>query len=121
MKSPHETFLRLSRTLSAAAGTWQAFTLALVAVIAWVITGFFVGFADQIYQLSINTGTTIVTFLMLFLLQGSQNRDMVSIHIKLDELVLNNQNARNALLAIEDADEATLKAIRDSLRQQASS
>jgi low affinity Fe/Cu permease len=111
-------FVRVSRWLSTAAGTWQAFTLALGSVLIWFICGFWAGFTDPLFQLSINTGTTIVTFLMLFLLQGSQNRDTAAIHVKLDELIRATAAARNSLLAAErfsDEELAQLKALFTSL------
>jgi low affinity Fe/Cu permease len=95
-------FSQTARALSSAAGTWQAFSLALSAVLIWVVAGFFVGFDNQLYQLTINTGTTIITFLMVFLLQAAQNHDAAAVQLKLAELIRANEQARNQLISVED-------------------
>ena len=88
-----------------------AFIVALVVVGVWLLSGPFFHYSDT-WQLVINTGTTIVTFLMVFLIQNTQNRDSHALHLKLDELILANDRARNRLLALEDLSDremATLK------------
>ena len=78
---------------------------------SWGVTGPVFGYSDT-WQLIINTGTTIVTFLMVFLMQNTQNRDTVSIQLKLDELIRANENARNAMLSLEDLTEEQLKRVK---------
>ena len=108
-------FSHLARRLSIAFGTWQAFFIACFSVLAWFIAGFFIGFGNQEYNFFINTGTTIVTFLMVFLLQATQNRETLATHIKLDALIKANADVHNKLLAIEDATEEELKEARDEI------
>jgi low affinity Fe/Cu permease len=96
------------------------FLAALVVVLAWAATGPRFGFSDT-WQLVINTGTTIVTFLMVFLIQNTQNRDVHALHLKLDELIRANRHARNGLLGLEqmcDADLATLQCEFEALRNE---
>ena len=84
---------------------------AVVLIIAWAVTGPFFHYSDT-WQLIINTSTTIVTFLMVFLLQNTQNRDTAAIQLKFDELIRANQNARNMMLCLEDLSEAELKKVK---------
>lgn len=88
------------------------FGLAVGVVVAWVVSGPLFGFSDT-WQLVINTGTTIVTFLMVFLIQNSQNRDSAAVQIKLDELIRAVRRADNTLLDMEELDEDTLERFRD--------
>ncbi|MGO1003116.1 low affinity iron permease family protein [Lysobacter sp. CA196] len=87
------------------------FGLAIGVVLAWVVAGPLFGFSDT-WQLVINTGTTIITFLMVFLIQNSQNRDAAAVQIKLDELIRATQAAEDALLDLEELDEDTLEKFR---------
>jgi low affinity Fe/Cu permease len=87
------------------------FALAVVVIVVWAITGPIFGFSDT-WQLVINTGTTIVTFLMVFLIQNTQNRDTEALQVKLDELIRSLEGAHNALLDLEDLDDEQLDAIR---------
>src|SRR4051812_34826348 len=103
-----EWFRKFASTVSNAAGTWQAFIAAAMMIIIWFSAGFFVGFTGTFYQLLINTGTTIITFLMVFLIQNTQNRDARVIHLKLDELIRVMEKARNHLVDLEDLSEDEL-------------
>jgi low affinity Fe/Cu permease len=82
------------------------------AIAVWAITGPIFGFSDT-WQLTVNTGTTIVTFLMVFLIQNTQSRDTEAIQVKLDELIRATQGAHNVLLDVEDLDEKKLAALRE--------
>lgn len=90
------------------AGSPVAFCLAVLTVIAWIVTGPIFHYSDG-WQLVINTGTTIVTFLMVFLIQQSQNKDSVALHMKLNELLSSHRSADNNLIGIEDASEEELR------------
>jgi low affinity Fe/Cu permease len=90
------------------AGSPVAFGLAVLTVVAWVLTGPIFHYSDG-WQLVINTGTTIVTFLMVFLIQQSQNKDSVALHLKLNELLSSHRAASNRLIGIEDASEEELR------------
>jgi low affinity Fe/Cu permease len=87
------------------------FALALVVVLAWAITGPIFGFSDT-WQLVINTGTTIVTFLMVFLIHATQNRDAEAVQLKLDEIIRTQKGAHNMFLGLEELDEEELLEIR---------
>jgi low affinity Fe/Cu permease len=104
-------FTRFAKWTSRAVGRPGAFALATAVLILWAISGPFFGFSDT-WQLIINTGTTIVTFLMVFLIQNTQNRDAEAIHVKLDELIRADKTAHNALLDLEDLEEEELDRIR---------
>src|ERR1700694_4803883 len=88
-------------------GSW-AFGVALATIVVWGVTGPFFGFSDT-WQLVINTGTTIITFLMVFLIQRSQNKDSHAVHLKLNELVAALQGASNRLINVEDLTEAEIR------------
>ena len=105
-------FTRVANAGSRFAGSPPSFMLALLAVVAWVVTGPLFGFSDT-WQLVINTGTTIVTFLMVFLIQNSQNRDSRALQIKLDELIRATRGAHNALLDLEELEESELDEFRE--------
>ncbi|WP_404989494.1 low affinity iron permease family protein [Caballeronia sp. LZ003] len=90
------------------AGSPLAFGLAVVSVIAWLVSGPVFHFSEN-WQLVINTGTTIVTFLMVFLIQQSANKDSVAVHLKLNELLASHRSANNQLIGIEDASEDELR------------
>lgn len=104
-------FNRLAKWTARAASKPIAFALAIGIVIAWVATGPIFGFSDT-WQLVINTGTTIITFLMVFLLQNTQYRDSEAIQIKLDELIRAIEGAHNALLELEELDQKDLDRIK---------
>ncbi len=103
--SLHNLFRRFAKATSHAIGSPFAFVLAFAIVVAWAITGPFFDFSET-WQLVINTGTTIITFLVVFMIQNTQNRDSRAVHLKLDELIRVMKEARNELVDVEDkADE----------------
>src|SRR5689334_1014240 len=102
---------RLSYSATKATGTSLAFMLALAAVIVWLATGPIFHYSDT-WQLVINTGTTIVTFLMVFLIQRAQNKDALAIHLKLNEIVAALEGASNRLIDVEDLSEPEIDALR---------
>jgi len=101
-------FDRFAGAATRHAGSATAFVLALGLVIVWAVTGPIFDFSET-WQLVINTGTTIVTFLMVFLIQQSANKDAVAVHLKLNELLASHRAASNRLVAIEDLDEEEMK------------
>ena len=111
-------FTRFAKGTAHATGRPVAFMVAFVVIVLWAITGPLFGFSDT-WQLVINTSTTIVTFLMVFLIQNTQNRDSEAIQIKLDELIRSMQGAHNALLDLEELEEEDLDRIRNDYGQLA--
>jgi low affinity Fe/Cu permease len=96
-----DLFRKFSHRISITVGSPLAFILAVAIIIVWIISGPLFGFSDT-WQLVINTGTTIITFLMVFLIQNTQNRDARAMHLKLDELIRAMSGARNSLVDLED-------------------
>jgi low affinity Fe/Cu permease len=109
-KAAADWFGKLAAGASALVGSRWAFLLALVTILVWGITGPIYKYSDT-WQLVINTGTTIVTFLMVFLIQNTQNRDAKAIHLKLDELICAIDAAKNQMIDIEDLPDSELAAI----------
>jgi low affinity Fe/Cu permease len=107
---------RLSYQATKATGTSLAFVLALGTVLVWLVTGPLFGFSDT-WQLVINTGTTIITFLMVFLIQRAQNKDALAIHLKLNEIVAAMEGASNRLIDVEDLSEAEIIALQNYYRK----
>jgi low affinity Fe/Cu permease len=102
---------RFSYEATRATGTSLAFITAAAVIVIWAVTGPIFHFSDT-WQLVINTGTTIVTFLMVFLIQRAQNKDALAIHLKLNEIVAALEGASNRLIDVEDLDEAEINALR---------
>ena len=111
-------FTRVATGISVAAGQPLTFLLAISVIVVWAVTGPVFGFSDT-WQLIINTGTTIVTFLMVFLIQNTQNRDAAAMQAKLDELVYANRNARNRFIGIEHLTDTELGEILREVEMRA--
>ena len=111
-------FSEFSRAVSQWSGNTSAFLLATAVVLIWMMTGPLFNYSDT-WQLVINTGTTIVTFLMVFLIQNTQNRDTLAIQLKLSELVLAMKGAENKFAAIEDLTDDELQELHDECRNRA--
>jgi len=106
-------FHRMAQWTAEQAGHPTTFVLAVAAIVVWGITGPLFGYSDT-WQLVINTGTTIVTFLMVFLIQNTQNRDTQALQLKIDELIRANEGARNRLLRLEEMSEAEVEKVKDA-------
>jgi low affinity Fe/Cu permease len=106
-----ELLEKFSHQATIATGTSAAFVLAVLVIVIWVITGPIFHYSDT-WQLVINTGTTIVTFLMVFLIQRAQNKDALAIHLKLNEIVAAMEGASNRLIDVEDLSEPEIDALR---------
>lgn len=111
-------FDHFARLASRLAGRPLAFNIALIVILSWVITGPLFGFSDT-WQLIINTATTIVTFLMVFLIQHTQNRDTEALQVKLDELIRSIDGANNSLLDLEELEERELGMLRQQYTELA--
>lgn len=114
MPASHLTlFTRFAKATARATGRPLAFSLMTLLVIAWAVSGPYFQYSDT-WQLTINTGTTIITFLMVFLIQATQNRDAEAIQIKLDEIIRALEGAHNAMLDLEELEEGDLLRLRAS-------
>lgn len=105
-------FEKASSVATRWAGSPWSFIVAFMIIIIWIMTGPIFNFSDT-WQLVINTGTTIITFLMVFLIQQSQNKDVIALHLKLNELIAANKNTSNRLIDAEDMSDAELRALKD--------
>jgi len=115
---PRSAFSRFAKSTARATGRPITFGLAAVVIVVWAVTGPLFGFSDT-WQLVINTGTTVVTFLMVFLIQSTQNRDAEAVQVKLDEIIRAIGNAKNELLDLEELEEEDLDEIRQTYREMA--
>jgi low affinity Fe/Cu permease len=113
-----ERFAALANKAATLAGNYVTFLLALGIVLLWAIAGPIFGFSET-WQLVINTGTTIVTFLMVFLIQNTQNRDSMALHLKIDELIRVLEKADNALIEAEDDTDKELRELKEKYRKLA--
>lgn len=111
----NERFHHFATRIAEGSGSPGAFMLAFGAIAAWIVTGPLFGFSDS-WQLVINTTTTIVTFLMVFLIQNTQNRDAKAIHLKLDELLRGVEGARTSLVDLEEDSDEDLETLRQEFR-----
>lgn len=115
-QSFNETFRTVAHAASRAVGSPSAFFLALMILAVWGISGPLFHFSDT-WQLVINTGTTIITFLMVFLIQNTQNRDAKATHLKLDELIHSTKSARNAVIDLEDLTDEDLDRLEQEFKK----
>src|SRR5437773_11349154 len=111
----NELFRKFAHTVSAIVGTSWVFITAVMVVVVWALTGSMFHYSDT-WQLVINTGTTIITFLMVFLIQNTQNRDAKAIHLKLDELIKGVRGARTKLVDLEDLSDEELKELDEEFK-----
>ena len=111
----NEFFRKFSSVTSDVVGSSWAFILAVVVIIVWAASGPAFNYSDT-WQLVINTGTTIITFLMVFLIQNTQNRDAKALHLKLDELLRANQNARTSMANLENLPDEELKRLQEEFQ-----
>ncbi|MEP6807266.1 MAG: low affinity iron permease family protein [Chloroflexota bacterium] len=118
-QSSHDRFNRLADRANAALGSLQALVLSILVVLVWALTGPVFGFSDT-WQLVINTGTTVVTFWMVFVIQNSQNRNARAIHLKLDEIIRATETARNEFIVTQEKTEEELAEREAELRREAS-
>jgi low affinity Fe/Cu permease len=113
-----DLFSHFAQAAALATGHPAAFLAAAVVVVMWLVTGPIFGYSDT-WQLVINTGTTIVTFLMVFLIQNTQNRDIMTVQLKLSELVLAMKGAEDEFATLEDLSDEELQALHDRCRARA--
>lgn len=111
-------FEKFSTQVTHASGSTRAFLIAFLVIVVWLITGPIFNYSNT-WQLIINTGTTIVTFLMVFLIQRSQNKDSIAVHLKLNELIVAQKLASNRLVAIEEISEDDLQVLKKFYKQLA--
>lgn len=104
-------FDRLANHVTSISGKPLTFVIALLVIIVWALTGPVFHFSDT-WQLVVNTGTTVITFLMVFIIQQTQNKDTIAVHLKLNELIACNENASNRLIDIEDLTEEELQIVK---------
>ena len=112
----NEFFRKFASVTSDVVGSSWAFILAVLIIVVWAVTGPAFGYSDT-WQLVINTGTTIITFLMVFLIQNTQNRDAKAIHLKLDELLRASEGARTSMANLENMPDEELKRLQQEFRR----
>jgi low affinity Fe/Cu permease len=112
-------FDRFARWAEHQLGRSATFALAIASIVLWGVSGPFFGWSDT-WQLVINTGTTIVTFLMVFVIQNTQNRDTQALHLKLDELIRVSTTARNSLMGLEEKSESEVEKVKSAFVELAS-
>jgi low affinity Fe/Cu permease len=112
----NEVFRKIALKASHAMGSSKAFVFAFLVVIFWALVGPYYGYSDT-WQLVINTGTTILTFLMVFLVQNTQNRDAKAMQLKLDELIRSGRTSRNQLLDLEDLSDAEMEILHEQFQK----
>ena len=117
--SKSKGFTRFASIIAHYAGQPFVFSLAGLFIVLWALSGPFMDFSER-WQLIVNTGTTIITFLMVFIIQNTQNRDSVAVQVKLDELIRANRNAHNSLLDLEELSEEELEEFRQRYEKLAS-
>ena len=115
-RSLHHDFQHFATRASVCVGTKWAFAIALLIILGWAGTGPYFGYSDT-WQLVVNTATTIITFLMVFLIQNTQNRDAKAVHLKLDELIRAIHGARNHLVDLEKLSDEELKKLEEQFTQ----
>jgi low affinity Fe/Cu permease len=111
----NDFFSRLANLTARQAGRASTFVVSILIVVVWAASGPFFHFSDT-WQLVINTGTTIITFLMVFLIQNTQNRDTQALHLKIDELIRVTVDARNSMISLEDATEEQIAEVKAELQ-----
>lgn len=111
-----DAFRKFAQKTSELSGSSWAFIIAVLVIIVWALSGPFLGFSDT-WQLIINTTTTLVTFLMVFLIQNTQNRDSRAIHLKLDELLRAMKDARTSMVDLEDMSDEDLLKLQNEFKQ----
>ena len=112
----NETFRRLAHRTAEITGSPLAFIVSVSVILVWLVTGPIFRFSDT-WQLVINTGTTIITFLMVFLIQNAQNRDAKALHLKMDELIRAVKSARNEIIDLEDCTDEELSKLEEEFRR----
>jgi low affinity Fe/Cu permease len=112
----NELFRKFSSKTSELVGSSWAFMMAVLIIVVWAVTGPMFGYSDT-WQLVINTGTTIITFLMVFLIQNTQNRDAKAIHLKLDELIKATEGARNHMMDLDKLSDQQLKQLETEYKR----
>jgi len=118
LQSIHDRFRLFAHHASVAAGSPWAFTIGVALIVAWAATGRWFGYSEQ-WQLVVNTGTTIITFLMVFIIQNTQTRDSRELHVKLDELLRAVAQARNRVILSEELTDEELERLQAELRSTA--
>ena len=111
----NEFFRRFAHRTSEVVGSYWSFIVAVILILCWLVTGPFFDYSDT-WQLVINTATTVITFLMVFIIQNSQNRDAKAVHLKLDELIRAQREARNHLIDLEELSDDELNRLQKEFK-----